>query len=378
MKKLAFVVPVILAACSPTYVEIKPKPDASGGTADAPGMVDSATPAPPVAIVAAGDYTAGHPGVLGALDIDTMTMTPMAGPAGAVGDDPMLRAYGGNIYIVNRSDGNNVTILDASTRMFVDQLSTGAGSNPQDVAVLGQTLYVPVYGGAGVAVLTRGSTTIDTIDLSSYDPDGKPNCVSVYLVGTDLYIACELADDSMFFAPRGPGAVFVYDTTMGTVRAMVTMATKNPFGVFHKLENDDLVIPTVDFSAGTGCVEKIMVGMTPTSGGCVVNNSDMGAAYVNRIEMYGNTMWMSWTASDYAHATVQAFSLSLNTLASPALTPSTEVAGDVAVCRDGTVVIADQTMNASGVRVYKGGSEVTTAPLSAGLPTKSTNALVCY
>ena len=377
MKKL--VLAFALVACNKTVSHPSHMPDAPISTIDSPmSTIDSPMAAPPTAIVAAGDYTAGHPGVLGALDLTTMTMTPMAGPAGAVGDDPMLRVAGGNLYIVNRADGNNVTILDAATRGFVEQLATGAGSNPQDVAVSGSTLYVPVYGGAGVAVLTRGSTTIDMIDLSANDPDGKPNCVSAYLVGHDLYIACELADDANFFTPRGPGKVFVYDTTTSSVTATVTMQTNNPFGVFHKLPGGDLAIPTVDFGTGTGCVERITTGASPASAGCIVNNSDLGAAYVNRLEVYGNTMWMSWTSADYTKATVQAYSLSLGMLATPALTPASEIAGDVAVCPDGSVVIADQTMNASGVRVYRGGAEVTTAPLAAGLPTKSANALVCY
>jgi hypothetical protein len=369
---------ILVAACngSSSY-PTKHKPDAPGTTPDAAVAVDSPVPATPTAVVVAGDYTAGHPGVLAVVDVAAGTITTNAAPAGSVGDDPLLRVSGGNLYIVNRADGNNVTILDASTRALVEQLGTGAGSNPQDVAVQGNTLYVPVYNGAGVAVLTRGSSTIDTIDLSSYDPDGHPNCVSAYLVGNDLYIACEMLDDAIF-TPRGPGQVFVYDTSSHMVTTTVTMQTVNPFGVFHRLPGGDLAIPTVDFGSGTGCVERIVTGNSPASGGCIVTDTEIGAAYVNRVEVAGDALWMSWTAPDYAHATVQVFSMANNTLATPALTPASEIAGDVAVCRDGTVVITDQTMNASGVRIYSGGIEVTTAPLAAGLPTKSTNALACY
>ena len=38
----------------------------------------------------------------------------------------------------------------------------------------------------GVPVLTRNSTETHIIDLSADDPDGKPNCNSVFVVGTDL------------------------------------------------------------------------------------------------------------------------------------------------------------------------------------------------
>lgn len=365
MKKLAI---TILCACSSSHT----------ATPDAPDFTGDAGPHTPIAQVAAGDFVAGHPGVLASISVANLTVRTDVAPAGAVGDDPMLRVFDGKLYIVNRSDTNNVTILDQSTRGLIAQIGTAPGSNPQDVAVLGDTLYVPVYGGAGVAVLSTTSSDASVIDLSADDPDGKPNCVSVYLVGTDLYVACELADDANFFTPRGPGKVYVYDTTAGAVKTSVTMQTVNPFGIFSQLASGDLVIPTVDFSTLSGCVERIVTGPSPAAGGCMMTNTQLAAGFINRIEIDHDTMWVASTSTDYMHASLRSYDMASSTLAAQPLTPDTEMIIDVAVCPDGSLVVSDATMNDSGVRVYKNGHEVTTDAIKIGIDTKSANALVCY
>ena len=155
------------------------------------------TPRTRTAIVVAGDFTAGHPGVMSKLDVAGLTVAQNVAPAGAVGDDPILRKFDNLLYVVNRSDGNNITILDATTLALVEQLGTGAGSNPQDVAVVGDELFVPVYGGTGVAVLTaapRRSTTSRSARPTI--PMAIPTATRSTLVGTDLYVSCELLDAS--------------------------------------------------------------------------------------------------------------------------------------------------------------------------------------
>jgi hypothetical protein len=344
---------------------------------DAP--IDAA-PALPTAIVAAGDFNIGHLGTLAAVDIRSATITPNAAPAGAVGDDPVLRVFGGELFVVNRNDGNNVTILDARSRELVTQLATGANSNPQDVAVKGDTLYVPVYGGAGVVVLTRGSTTITTIDLSVDDPDGSPECVSAAVVGDKLYVACELLDTS--FSPRGPGKVYVIDTASNLVVRALTMQTENPFGVFRSLPSGDLVIPTINFATSEGCIEKIQTGANPTALGCIVDNATAGG-YISRVDVQSNgpngdtIWWLAVTSFDSSHGTLRPYDATTN-MVGDAWSSTSEIIGDVAACPDGTIAVSDQARASSGVRLYAHGNEITTSALAVGLDTSSANALVCY
>jgi hypothetical protein len=349
---------VILAACHNSY---GPKPDAP--------------PPMPTAVVAAGDFIAGHPGVLSTVDITTQNLSQNVAPAGAVGDDPVLRMYGGELFVINRADGNNITILDAHTFALVEQLGTGAGSNPWDVAVKGNKLYVPVWGGSGVAVLTRGSATVATIDLSADDPDGKPNCVSDYLVGDQLYVACELLDD-VTFMPRGPGKVYVIDTASDTLVHSITMTYANPTNMFHPLPSGDLLIESANYTTGDGCIEKIATGPTPADAGCVVTNGAMGGS-VSRLEAAGTQLWLAIASPSFMPQWLASFDLTSSTLGAP-ISPTSELIGDLAPCPDGTIVVSDQTKNASGLRLYKNGVELTSAPFAAGLDTGGADALLCY
>jgi hypothetical protein len=353
---------------------------------DAGAPVDAA-PGPPRAVVVAGDFVEGHPGVLSTLDLETRTVTPNVGPALAVGDDPILRHFGNELFIVNRVDGNNVTILDDQTLALKEQLGTGAGSNPQDVAVRGPKLYLPAFGGLGVVVVTRGSAATATIDLSADDPDGKPNCNSVYLVGNDLYVSCGLLDNAdPFFKPRGPGKVYVIDTTTNAIKTTLTLGHPNPLGVFEQIpaaaphNGGELLMPTLLFADGSGCVERITTGAAPAAAGCLVQNAEL-MGYASRIAFQlDKDNAITWIAAPttFPKSELRAYDMPSSALWAGPLNPATQAISDLALCPAGELVLADTTMNANGLRVYSGAAELTKAALPIGLPPKSAHGLVCY
>ncbi len=363
---------LVLAACGDNHAT----PDAAVmHDASHDGPISDAPPPTPTAIVVSGDFTPGHPGVMAAIDTATATAHAV-GPALAIGDDPVLRKVGGELFVVNRSDGNNVTILDATTYALVDQLGTGAGSNPQDVAVKGTKLYVPVYGGSGVAVLTRGSQTITTIDLSSLDPDGQPNCMSAYLAGGDVYVACQMLDEN--FAPRGPGKIVVIDTSTDQVKTTITMQSKNPLALFEQLPGGDLAIASIDFSDNSGCVERITTGATPASAGCIVTNATL-AGYANRFDARASTLYVAVASpTDFTKSELWAYDMMANALGSAPISAASEKIIDVTACPDGTIVASDGASASGGVRLYRNGSEVTTDPLVVGLTPAAQHGLACY
>lgn len=340
---------------------------------------------PPRAVIVAGDFNPGHPGVLSTYDPASGAVGTNIGPAMVVGDDPVLRHIGRELFIVNRADGNNVTILDDQTLAFKEQLGTGPSSNPQDVAVAGNKLYVPTYGTAGVTVLKRGSTATAVIDLSADDPDGLPNCESIYLVGQDVYVACQLLDNTQeFLPPRGPGKVYVIDTATDRVRATLTLGHDNPFSLFEQIPTGaphagDLVVGTVLFDDGSGCVERITPGATPAASGCLVSNADLGG-YASRIAFEadaGGSISFFAVPTTFPSANLRAFDMPTNLLWSGPLNKTTEIINDVVVCPEDQIVVADTTKNANGLRVYEGSAETTTAALAIGLPPTSTHGLVC-
>jgi hypothetical protein len=371
----------LLVACGDNGKAVNTDPDASG---------NDTISFPARAVVVAGDFvTPGFSGVMSRLDVGAMTVTQNVAPAGSIGNDPIIRKIGDELFVVNRAGGNNVTIFDANTLTVKEQLATGAGSNPQDVATYAKKLYVPADGTAGVVVLERGSTTIKTISLASLDPDGQPNCVSAIRAGNDIYVACGLLDPGTF-APRGPGRVAVIDATSDTVRATVTLSTANPFGTFTELPGTmGIVIPTFDFLAPTTrCLERVTPGLSPLANGCLIQHAELGGYVVrSAVQRLGETdmLWMVVNNGDFSPPTDErvrlwGYDLTSLTLWTPAITPEAQILSDVAPCPNGEVVVADKTMAANGLRVYDGTStmEKTTMPLPIGLRPQSAPAIVCY
>ena len=354
----------------------------SDATNDGASLTGDAAPTHPFAVAVAGDFMST--GILSTLDVSSLAVTQNA-VAGVAGDDPFLRRYGAELYIVNRAGGDNVTILNAQTLELEDQVATGAGSNPQDVAVVGDKLYVPALGTAGVVVVNRGSGAMSTIDLSTAvgDPDGKPDCVSAYAAGGDVYVACGLLDAN--FAPRGPGKVAIIDTATDTVRATVTLPYANPQNLFVRespggMYGNNLLIPLVpsfnDYS--TGCLAWVTVGATSTAG-CAITNHDLGG-FVSHADVAptGQT-WLAVTSynADFSSQTGKLVPMATSGALGAPISTSGELIVDVAACPDGSVVAGDAATNAAGLRVYASGAERTTAALPFGL-SPGGNGVVCY
>jgi DNA-binding beta-propeller fold protein YncE len=379
MKRLILL--TLLVACGDSSMQA---PDAPPGT-DGQGSGDA--PSQPVAqaVVLGADF-ASSTGVVSRLDVATLGMQQNV-VAGAATSDPVVRQLGDKVYVINRSVGENITILDAKTLSLVGQHSTGAGSNPQDVAVVGDKLYLPASGTAGVVVMTLPAGTTSTLSLATAvgDPDGKPDCVSAYAVGTDVYVACDLLDES--FTPRGPGKVAVIDTTTDTVRTTFALPERNPLGFFQQtpassMFGGDLLIATVpSFDTYTsGCLVRVTPGQTPAATCATgLRNSDL-AGFVNGIAI-GDKLWLS-VVVDQSFTTVsgqlRAVDLATGAVASTPASPASEQVTDLAACPDGSVVVVDSTMNATGVRVFKNGSEMTTTALAIGLPPIFSSGIVCY
>ena len=373
---------LVLAACGDNNVAPDARP-----TADAP-PADAHVPQP-IALAVAGDFGSPGVGTVAKLDLKNLAMTLDVASGAALGD-PVVRYIDGNVYIINRFGSSSITILDGKTLQLVDQFSTGMDSNPQDVAVVGDKLYVPATGTAGVVVITRPANTTTTIDLSSLDSvganDGKPDCIAAYAVGTKVYVACGMLDS---FAPVEPGKVAVIDTATDTMTSSITLPYSNPSAFFAKSPDDstytgDLLIPTVpSFSSyATGCIARVSTtGATPGAS-CGPTNMDLGG-YANKVDVTpdGSVLYVAVGTLDanFANPTgkLRGVDLESGMIWPGALSPTSQLIIDVAACPDGQAVATDQTTNKSGLRVWQNLEERTTDVKPIGLrPT--TAALICY
>ncbi|CAN5325484.1 hypothetical protein BH11MYX1_BH11MYX1_58170 [soil metagenome] len=367
MKSLLLVVPFLFAtACGDNKTQT-----GADAAVDTKPTVDAA-PAASRAVAVAGDFSA-PPGTIGSLLVDSLAVQQGV-TSGVVSDDPQLRKIGGTLYVINR-DTNNVTGLDATTFALRGQLGTGAGSNPQDVAVVGDTLYVPVLGGTGVVYGKLDDATFTAIDLASAvgDPDGHPDCTSAIAVGTDVYVGCA---DLGNFSPRGNGVLVVIDATTNTVRTHIALPVPNPQAL-SKLLGTDIIITTYD--AAAGCTIKVTPGATPTAT-CLTMNAALGGQPI-AFDVSGTMLWFAYSAADFAHSWARSYDTTTATYAPTKLTPDTQAITDIAACPDGKVVVMDAPFGAAnpgGFRVYHGAIELTSAALPLGIKPVYGDATVCY
>lgn len=374
---------VLCAACGEDE-NLLPTLDGAPGV-DAAPSIDAPGAAMPTAIAVTGDFSVT--GVFSRIDVASRAVTPNV-VAGVAGGEPWIRKLGSELFIVNRAGGNNVTIVGTAPFAFVDQFGTGAGTNPQDVAVVGTKLYVPVFDATGgLKVIDRTTRAVTSISLATLDPDGVPNCISAYAVGTRVFVACEVLDAT--YTPRGPGKIAVIDTATDTVATTFELANANPFGRFvatptTSMYGGDLIIPTAPTltSYTTGCLERVTTGATPAANGCVVTNATLGG-YVSGVDVTpeGDALWLAAVAlnPDFSNNFGRLRKVELATGAlGDVVSGTTTFAGGVAACPGGYAVVADTTFGASGVRVFKDGAETTTAPLDVGRPVNAPNGLVCY
>ena len=151
--------------------------------------------------------------------------------------DSVVEAGDRYVYVISRG-GNALTVLDPRDSFsVVSNVSTGDGSNPQDVEEISSTkAYVTRYGAASVLILNPATgAELGTIDLSAFaDSDGTPEMSEMVTVGTKIFVTLQKLTN---FSPTVAGQVVVIDTSTDTVvdvdsstdgTQAITLNTYNP------------------------------------------------------------------------------------------------------------------------------------------------------
>ena len=337
--------------------------------------------ATPKAIVVAGDFQAT--GVLSVVDVTEQSVR-VAAVAGVVGPDPVLRHVGDEYVIINRLGGDNVTILDRNLQL-VEQLGTGASSNPQDAVVVGGKVFVAALASPDLLVMDRGSNRPPRrVSLATLDSvDGFPDCVAVTAVENKVFVACGQLDRD--FKPRGPGQIAVVDAETERVLSTFSLASANPIGLWTRspaasVYGGDLLIATVPDYANLalGCVERVSTDNSPASKGCAITNQALGA-YANHLEVTDEALWVAATGFDASFnpfGSLRHVSLDTGMLTATTASAAAQVVVDVAACSNGQVVVSDRAP-VNGIRIYGATGEVTTEPLPIGMRPGTGNNIVC-
>lgn len=154
-----------------------------------------------------------------------------------INTDTVVR-YDGNanlLYVVNRFGGDSVQMIDPAlsyTTPLEAELSTGNGSNPQDIALIGpDKAYVSRLASPEVMIIDPSSMEeTGSIDLSAMvkqgDLDGSPEPYRMLVHGNFVYLILQHLNQ---FVPFTPGEIVVIDTATDTVTGTITLSNLNPF-----------------------------------------------------------------------------------------------------------------------------------------------------
>ncbi len=231
------------------------------------------------AFVVTTDYQTGGYATLQNLDdIENVKVTKGPSNQELVSPDPVCFHHEGKLYILNRYNYNNLTIVNASDKKLISQFSIKGDdaiqANPHDLVFCGNKAYITRYGGKKLWIVNPDATNekdfkISEIDLSSFsDSDGVPEMDKAVLVGDKLFVTLQRLDRNNYFAPTEKSYVVVIDTTKDELIDTdpsteeidpISLKSTNPFDILYNPSSGKIVVVCVGsfFDATDGDIEVI-------------------------------------------------------------------------------------------------------------------------
>lgn len=301
----------------------------------------------------------------------------------SVGADPVVRAHGGLVYVVNRFGNDAVQIIDAATCQTVRAFSVGPGSNPQDIAIVDATrAYVSRFGSRWLYLVNPATGAVaDSVDLGGFaDADGLPEMSYMALYGDHLFVQLQRLDQDGFFDPVPPSYLAVVDVTTNTLVDVepgttgvqaITLTGTNPH---QKMQLDAgagrLYVSEIGvFGAQDGGVELVDVNALDALG-MVLSETTTGGD-VSTAVIVSATQGYVLTSDDFFFTTrLVRFDPSTGAVTGTLFTTSSFTSALALDRETGRLYLADRETTAPGVRVFDSATDmqITTGPVSVGLP----------
>ncbi len=297
---------------------------------------------------------------------------------GLIGSDAVCRydSITRTPFIVSRMGTNAVEVLGPEEGWgVVSEYSVGAGSNPQDIAVVAEDrAYIPRYDSPDLlAVHPTTGAELDSLDLSAYaDADGVPELAWTLVLGDQVFIAAQRLTN---FMPGDYSSLLVLDAATGRVDREIRLSAADPFspiryvpaldriavtevGAFGALDGGlELLAPDADGPAGLAVTEADLGGDLVDA---VVVDAARGYAVIG-VDQGGGEMTTRLVRFD-------------PTTGQPTVTLAEADAYDhsfLALNPDRTQLwVTDRHRTAPGVRIYsvEDDTELTDGPIDVGLP----------
>ena len=328
---------------------------------------------PWVAVVAS-DYVTGKLATLG-----SASPWPAACDLSSVCSDAVARYSDGRIYVINRLGCDNVQVIDpAAGFATVDEISVGGGSNPQGIAFSpdGTRAYVPLQNTDEVLILNPATgATLGSVDLSAWaDADGSCELGDLIRVGDLIFVAILRLDRDFYWLPVGDSYLAVIDTNTDALLDVspgtpgiqaIPLVGSNPAWELQRGPDGMLYAACVGYYGLTdGGLERVDPNSLASLGFAITEaalGGDIGdVAFVSASQAYCIVGDASFNTN------VMAFDPSTGGGVSLFLSGAGFVFTDMEIDASGDLYLTDQSLGASGVRVYDAASG---APLAAAIST---------
>jgi len=352
----------------------------------APDEEEEISAGPWAALVVTGDYQTGSYSVVDTVTLKSHNDVEIIHQDSVCRYDPVTRLP----YIIARMGSDAIDIVDPGDNWsIITEYSVGAGSNPQDIAVVSKDrAYVALYEESSLLIVNplNGSVTGD-VDLSRYaDDDGIPEVSWLSFRDGVLYALLQRLDREGGFKPSDYSLLLVLDADTGKVEKSLKLACTNPFAKLRYNEalqhfviiESGVFSTAVDEAAVDGCIEFFDPGTNALSGP-VVMADELGGDIVDAV--------VSSETKAYAIIGKRSGSGSETHLVS--FNPSTgEKTGTIVasegwdyasieLSHDGSQLwMADRTMNSPSIRIFdtESDKETTHGPIDVGLPPS----MICF
>ncbi|MBC8367206.1 hypothetical protein H8E52_07340 [bacterium] len=186
--------------------------------------------------------------------------------------DAVLRWGGEYLVLVERLGVDALRILNPKTLALVNEFSTGGGSNPQDVIVLGDKAYISCNNRNEILVVEWPSgNPLDTVDLSAWaDGDGYGEPAGMLLANDLIFVAIQRLDRDFYWLPVGDSYLAVIDPANDTLVDVnpgqagvqaIALPAANPNGELQRFD-DQIWLSCV---GGFGLTDGGLVRVNPMS-----------------------------------------------------------------------------------------------------------------
>ena len=288
--------------------------------------------------------------------------------------DSMVTTSGGLLFGINRLGADNIQRIDPATALTIWQYSTGAGSNPQSIEVVSEDkAYVTLYESNELLIVNptaraEGEFIVGSVDLSAFaDDDGVVEAHSMAVVGDRLFVALQRVDRDDGFRANNASYLVAIDTSsdqivdLTTDRPEFVLPYPNPQAI--RVDGASLWVLSVGYY-GEQDGALIAIDTSDMSHEVVLLESEAGGD-INMFEGFGPIFML--VADGEFETSLMSYD--------PTTTEVVTFAEDLGfvvdlAATDELLFVPDRNLEAPGIRVFEtaAGVEVTSAPISVGLP----------